>query len=520
MLLKRCFKLRRMLRMLLEWPDARLLMFTVIPFSIVAVGCTKSAQPIGQHVPPRGAEDSSEEARKGKAAEQGNEINQASTPQTKTSKKTDNEMLNERAETPLPSTEADIPAVPPVSSGGETQPDLPDSVTPLEEPSAADIPGSQVPMIGESHHGRLLVPVTPFSNMASGYQATNPGFRAFLKDNSGRIIAAGPLNMDAVIDGYSDDASSGSAYGRLVLDIKLKYVDGAIETGEAEGQHQGKLSICMSDDTAAAFDASACRNLGGNLHPERPFQWIDKPVSYQVKGDQISVVSFSGPTGEGGTRSQIALAVYHPAYGFAAPGKAFKDYQSPLVLDLSGNKAMDLIDVWDEKKLVRFDLNGDGKVVRTGWVAPEDGLLALDFNRDGLINSGRELFGEYTVRAPLENLTNTGKTFENGFQALAMLDSNKDGRIDQKDARFSELIVWRDRNGDGISQAGEAQPLSAFDIVGIDLAYVRSGGLDKPLTVLGNEVRLEASYQTKDGRKHLIADVWFKQRRGPDVAGN
>jgi hypothetical protein len=387
-------------------------------------------------------------------------------------------------------------------------------VQPAVQPEATNPVVTIPPATTVAKEGSLLIPVTPFSNMASGYQATNPGFRAILKDQGGKLVAAGPVTMDSVINGYSDDASSGSAYGRLVLSVDMAFVSPEAQTGQMDGAHQGTLSICMASDTNAGYDLSSCKNLDGNLHPERPFQWLDKPCSFDVKDKQIKITSYSGNTGEGGTRSQIALAVYHPAFGFAAPGKAFKDYQSPLVLDLDRDAKLDLVDVWDESQAVSFDLAGSGKAVRTGWVGRSDALLALDLNGDGAINDGRELFGEFSAAtAATRQADDLGRRFTDGFQALAQYDLNRDGRIDAKDKIFSALRLWTDANSDGVTQKGELRALREGGVKEISLAYVKTSKNGRPETVFDNDVRLKSSYVGTDGKRHLAADVWFKQRR-------
>jgi hypothetical protein len=59
-----------------------------------------------------------------------------------------------------------------------------------------------------------------------------------------------------------------------------------------------------------------------------------------------------------------------------------------------------------------FDHDGNGFAERTGWVDPRDGLLAMDRNDDGIINDGKELFGDRTI---LKN----GQRATDGFQSLA-----------------------------------------------------------------------------------------------------
>jgi len=74
-----------------------------------------------------------------------------------------------------------------------------------------------------------------------------------------------------------------------------------------------------------------------------------------------------------------------------------------------------------------FDLDADGKEDQVSFAGPDSGLLALDLNGDGRINSGRELFGP-----------NTG----NGFSELAEYDEDGNQWIDENDSIYSRLRIW------------------------------------------------------------------------------
>ena len=118
-----------------------------------------------------------------------------------------------------------------------------------------------------------------------------------------------------------------------------------------------------------------------------------------------------------------------------------------------------------------------------GWTAPdaEIAFLALDKNGNGTIDDGSELFGNAT-RLP------DGTRAANGFVALAQYDENHDGRIDKSDRIWNSLLLWVDRNHDGISQAGELIPISATAISMIVLSAHWSGRHDQA----GNLFRYEA----------------------------
>jgi len=80
-----------------------------------------------------------------------------------------------------------------------------------------------------------------------------------------------------------------------------------------------------------------------------------------------------------------------------------------------------------------FDLNGDGRDEALPSLRPGCGFLVLDRNSDGIINSGRELFG------PLSG---------DGFAELAAFDEDGNLWIDENDPIFSELSIWREAGGE------------------------------------------------------------------------
>lgn len=94
----------------------------------------------------------------------------------------------------------------------------------------------------------------------------------------------------------------------------------------------------------------------------------------------------------------------------------------PLALDLNGNGTIDIIGI-DGYHNALFDHDGDGIATATTWVDKQDGLLVLDKNNDGIINDGTELFGDSTKI--------NGRLAKHGFEALASLDDNRDGVIDE-----------------------------------------------------------------------------------------
>ena len=154
----------------------------------------------------------------------------------------------------------------------------------------------------------------------------------------------------------------------------------------------------------------------------------------------------------------------------------------PLVLDLNGDGIKTVAQNGYHGAM--FDFNANGIQNATGWISKEDGLLVLDRNKDGIINNGTELFGDTT---PIGK-----KTAENGFAALASLDTNKDGKITAQDKQFAQLKIWQDLNGDGVSQKNELKTLKQLGITELNLDYKESNlnlGNGNTLTHIGSFVR-------------------------------
>lgn len=164
---------------------------------------------------------------------------------------------------------------------------------------------------------------------------------------------------------------------------------------------------------------------------------------------------------------------------------------TPLVLDLNG----DGVQTTSFSESMLFDLLATGAKQSLGWVSKQDGLLAIDLNGDGQINSGAELFGSSTV------LTH-GAHAKDGWAALAALDSNADGKLDVQDAQFDQLRVWVDANGNGQTDAQELRTLADHHIASIDLA---ADG--RSIQQNGNVVQGFSTYTTADGSTHEVADV-------------
>ncbi|QIQ20217.1 calcium-binding protein [Zophobihabitans entericus] len=191
----------------------------------------------------------------------------------------------------------------------------------------------------------------------------------------------------------------------------------------------------------------------------------------------------------------------HP--GDKTPEPSKPGVTSPIIIDLNKNGVETVARTSDVDDRVFFDYGSDGFSESTAWVSSSDGLLVRDINGNGVIDNGSELFGNNT-------LLSDGSKASNGFEALAEFDENGDGIIDSKDSIFSELKVWQDRNGNGITDEGELMTLSEAGIESINVDYANSQYVDSN----GNAHKQVGSVTFTDGTTADAVDVWFDVDEG------
>lgn len=168
---------------------------------------------------------------------------------------------------------------------------------------------------------------------------------------------------------------------------------------------------------------------------------------------------------------------------------------TPIIVDSDGD-GFSLTNIADG---VWFDLPGIGFKRKLSWTAggAEDGFLALDRNGNGLIDDGRELFGNFTQQPRSSS--------PNGFVALAEFDKiekggNGDGQIDVQDAVYSRLRLWMDMNHNGVSEANELFSLPQRDILGISLKYQVLPFVDEYGNRFRYRAKVESSRSTQVGK--------------------
>lgn len=229
----------------------------------------------------------------------------------------------------------------------------------------------------------------------------------------------------------------------------------------------------------------------------------------KLVGSALAPLYLMGPAGAVAAGSLTLLAgLAGGLLGEAAAGAAFDAVKAelqklfgqanvssdPLVLDLDGDGVTTLA---LSDSTVYFDLDNNGFAERTGWVSPNDGLLVLDRNGNGKIDSGAELFGNHTLAR--------GAKASDGLQALAAFDLNGDRIINASDQVFHQLRIWKDINSNGRTDDGELLSLNDAKVASLDLSARWSGYVDRA----GNEHRLVSRFETTEGQWLAMADVWF-----------
>ncbi|RZL01050.1 MAG: hypothetical protein EOP36_13165 [Rubrivivax sp.] len=138
--------------------------------------------------------------------------------------------------------------------------------------------------------------------------------------------------------------------------------------------------------------------------------------------------------------------------------------RDPLAIDLTGDGIKTV--AINPAALILFDHNGDGSKSATGWLQGSDAWLVRDINSNGTIDSGLELFGVDTD----VTINGIARKATNGFEALRALDDG-DNVFSATEANSKKVLLWRDLNQNGVSDAGELSTFANNGIVSIALNY-------------------------------------------------
>ena len=225
----------------------------------------------------------------------------------------------------------------------------------------------------------------------------------------------------------------------------------------------GKLSLTTPPTHKISY-TQLKQDAQQNLAAQREIESFDEASGYQSFTAQVKFPGMQGFCG-----------------GFYSPLMLFFDNQYPQFSGIS-----------------LFSLHGVEPGTRVHWPeASHSGyFLAHLPNKDSKITSSQQLFGQ----------TNE---FNNGFEALAVHDKNKDNVIDKKDPIFKELKLWNDKNGNGIAEDQEIVSLSEMKVTEISLKYNTKNPSNFDGRALAREKSSFKFKGNKGMRRGEIFDVWL-----------
>ncbi len=191
-------------------------------------------------------------------------------------------------------------------------------------------------------------------------------------------------------------------------------------------------------------------------------------------------------------------------------------HQSPLVIHLTsevGQKANLVLS--PQTSGVMFDILGQNSYPtahtpkKISWHKNLSYVFIVLPDANGQVKGINQLFGNNTMGPD-------GRFALNGYEALGKYDGKSsdgkatvgvaDGYINRFDPIFSKLRIWRDENSDGTAQPGELYTMDQAGLMVIDLHYDPSFyERDR----YGNETKYKSVVQTRDGKLHLMFDLWY-----------
>jgi len=206
---------------------------------------------------------------------------------------------------------------------------------------------------------------------------------------------------------------------RLMLELLMGRDSGNVSTNQTENNTGGRNFDLSSFFSGAFGDFSSRPQVVDGWRVEH-FQFESETVSYQAQG----IVK----TADGRTINvDINMFMSRQFVSYMGINVETSRPIDPLVINYGGTAASLMGDRF------MFDLTIDGNLDSLAVLGEGSGFLAVDWNGDGKINDGSELFGPATGC---------------GFTELRQYDTDGNGWIDENDEIFDKLVVWhRDKDG-------------------------------------------------------------------------
>ncbi|MDT7520614.1 calcium-binding protein [Rhodoferax sp. TBRC 17660] len=289
-------------------------------------------------------------------------------------------------------------------------------------------------------------------------------------------------------------ASQQTAMGQVLDQQEKSSLSSAIDVSESSKRSQAKIE---SDRRAAEAKAAAEAQARALVEAFRASEiaYTNSSSSWRSESNE-----FGGYNGWAGNTTEGS------GFGMGEHGGSL----APIIIDLDGNG----IDLYlNGHSSACFDADDDGYAETTAWAGPQDGILVIDEGNDNQITQSKEIaFAKWTAAEGDTDLEGLAATF----------DSNHDGVLDARDARYADFKVWKDANSNGVVDTGEMQTLAQAGIKSFNLK-VKDGtklSLDD-----GSVIHGLFDIQRADGKMIQGADVSLAYndlgyRTRTDAAGN
>ncbi len=151
----------------------------------------------------------------------------------------------------------------------------------------------------------------------------------------------------------------------------------------------------------------------------------------------------------------------------------------PLMISLNGGEISLSHERFD------FDLNADGMAESIPLSGSGSGIFALDKNRNGQIDNGREVIGALSG---------------DGFSDLKAFDEDNNGWIDDQDAIYQELRIW-------LKQVDQDKLISLADA---HVGAIYLGKTQTPFDLGDGLLRNSGLFLDEDGRAGRIQQIDYK----------
>ena len=264
------------------------------------------------------------------------------------------------------------------------------------------------------------------------------------------------------------------------------------------------------NDVGAAFSVDVVKNTGSStantlsIDPNdglsfSGFKVFDTSVG-QANGLKIKFIdiNYEDPTTITITDADGDISVINNADLRDVAYDDTLQWNAPVTIDLDRDGNVEYLSI--EEGISFYD-EYTGETIDTAWFGPSDGLLVIDSDGSGTINTLAEfVFTEWSEYATTDLL------------AIAeVFDSNADGLLSVADEMFEQFGIWQDSDSDGETDEGEFQSLLDFGISEIALTYgnestSRVEGYGD-VQVLGSSNALD-----NDGLEYLIEDTMFEYK--------